>query len=110
MRVALLNTSILTNFGEYSYQPLSLENAKLLIESQGFDSYIGHESTAEILSTLFGVEVPVNRSEYSQQNDMRAIVFKLNRRLDSVRELTVEDIEEMGYTLGILFRVDRASE
>lgn len=106
MKIALLNTSILTTYGEYSYQPLSLENAKLMVTTQGFDSFIGHEATAHVLSELLGVDVPVNRGLYLQQGAMKAIVFKLNGRLDSVRELTRDEIEEMGYTLGILYRID----
>lgn len=106
MRVALLNAPVVTTYGEYSYQPLSLENARRMIEAKGFDSFIGHESTALILSKLLGIDVPVNRAEYIQQGAMTAIVFRLNRRLDTPRELSVEEIEEIGYTLGTLYKVE----
>lgn len=105
MRIALLNTAIMTEFGEYSYRPIDVENAKRLIESRGFESYIGHPSTAEIMSSILGVRVSICRSEYKQQGGMTALVFKLNTRLDTPRELTLDEIEEIGYTLGTLTRV-----
>lgn len=106
MRIALLNTAVLTNFGEFSYQPISIANAKRMIESNGYESFIGHQATADILGSLLEVSVCVNRAEYSQQGRMKAIVFKLNKRIDVPRELTVDEIEEIGYTLGVLSRSD----
>jgi len=62
----LLNTSILTTFGTYRYEPLALESARHLV-AEGFVSAIGHESTAQILSKLLGVAVAVRRDGYQQQ-------------------------------------------
>lgn len=62
--VILLNTSVLTNEGSYSYESLALEEARHLV-AEGFESAIGHEGTAEVLSELLKVSVPVNRVEYT---------------------------------------------
>lgn len=109
MKVALLNTPICTTYGVFAYAPISRENAKLMIEANGFESYIGHQATADILSTLFGIDVSVNRAEYVQQGGLIALVFKLNTRMTEPRELTVDEIEEIGYTLGTLKRLDGSS-
>ena len=107
-RLALLNTSILTSYGSFEYQEVTQEFiAPIVCEKAArneLDSYVGHEATAAILSTLFGVEVPVNRAPYHQEVDDVAVVFKLRQRIDVPRELTVEEIEAIGYDLGAIWR------
>ncbi|MEN3001867.1 MAG: YddF family protein [Armatimonadota bacterium] len=102
--VALLNAAILTAYGSYDYKPITVEEARALV-SNGFVSYIGHESTAQVLSEILGVEVPVNRAVYVQQVGDRAIVFKLRDRLPAGQILERQQIEEIGYELGLLVRL-----
>ncbi len=56
--ITILNTSILTNYGRYDYCPLTLEQAKEKL-ADGFVSAIGHQSTADLLTTLLDVSVPL---------------------------------------------------
>ena len=101
--VTILNTSILTEYGDYSYRGISLEQAKEMV-ANGFQSAIGHESTAKIISTLLGIECPVNRIQYSQKVGDFALVFKLNGRPEEGKILTIEEIEKIGYSWGELLR------
>jgi len=102
--ITILNTSILTEFGDYSYSPIELTEAKEMIKN-GFESAIGHESTAKIISTLLEVDCPVNRILYSQKTGDTALIFKLNGRPEEGKILTVEEIEQIGYVWGKLIRV-----
>jgi hypothetical protein len=104
--VTLLNTSILTAYGSYEYKEISLKTVKNVIKCSGFRSAIGHESTAEILTELLEVDIPVNRFAYRQEVMDVAIVFKLNGRAPEGVILTKEMIEEMGYTFGYLIRTE----
>jgi hypothetical protein len=99
--VTILNTSILTNYGLFSYDPLTLEKSKELI-SEGFNSAVGHQSTCDILISLLGVEVKLNRVQYSQKTGDIALVFKLKGRPEEGKILTVSEIEEIGYEFGKL--------
>lgn len=101
--ITLLNSSILTAFGAYRYEPLALEAARHLV-ANGFVSAIGHESTAKILSELLGEQVPVRRDDYQQQVGDQAIVFKLKRRAPEGAILTMEEIQAIGYEFGLLTR------
>jgi hypothetical protein len=114
MQLAILNTSIITSFGEFKYCPLSLADAQLLAYNandpmigpdDGLLSAVGHESTAAILSSLLEVPVAMNRIQFVQQVGQDAIVFKLKGRAPEGKILTVEEIEEIGYEFGLLSRV-----
>lgn len=108
-RLALLNTSILTSYGNYEYEPIDLDQAKTLIRTFQVDgktiqSAIGHQSTAELLSMILEYGVPVNRMEFNQAVDDVALVFKLKQRAPEGRMLTREEIEAIGYEFGLLVR------
>lgn len=44
------------------FERIELEAAKTLLNEQPFVSAIGHSSTAQLLSTLLGVDIPENRT------------------------------------------------
>lgn len=106
MKLALLNTSILTTAGNYTLTDITLEEARQIVQENvdNLNSAIGHASTAEIMTTLLGVDVSVNRQMFTQAVGQRAIVFKLNGRPEEGKILSVEDIETIGYKFQVLKR------
>jgi len=102
--LTILNTSILTAHGNYTYRPATLEEVKDMV-SGGFESAIGHQSTADVISTLLGVKCPMNRVMYNQGIGDTALVFKLNGRVEEGKILSVEEIEGIGYSWGVLERI-----
>lgn len=100
--ITILNTSILTNHGIFQYYPIPLEKAKELVHSNSFQSAIGHESTAKIISDLLDIECPVNRIQYKQMPEEQALVFKLKGRSPEGKVLSKEEIEEIGYEWAII--------
>lgn len=107
-KLALLNTSILTTAGTYILIDITLEDARRIVSDHtgNLDSAIGHQSTAEIMTTLLGTEIPVNRQMFTQEVGQAALVFKLNGRPPEGKILTVEEIEEIGYKFQILKRME----
>ena len=104
MKVTILNTSIITSHGSFLYKPCSLELAKQLVEP-GFQSAIGHDSTAAVISTLLSIDCKTNRIQYKQQPGATALVFKLKGRAPEGSTLTAKEIETIGYEWGILKRL-----
>ena len=107
--LTLLNTSILTSYGKYSYDPISLEEAKqLLRDSQArgdiVQSAIGHQSTADLLTMLLEFPVPMNRMEFKQTTDDVALVFKPKQRVGEGRVLSREELDAIGYEFALLVR------
>lgn len=105
-KLALLNTSILTTAGNYTLADITLAEARQLVSDNGdnLDSAIGHQSTAEIMTTLLGVDVTVNRQMFQQETGQRALVFKLNGRPEEGKILTANEIEAIGYKFQVLTR------
>ena len=73
---------------------LSLEEVKGLLK-EGYTSAVGHESTARILTTLLGVEVPLNRVAISLSPSDRLIVFQIKMRLEEGRILSEEEVRSL---------------
>lgn len=105
MELFILNSPILPDFGEYEFKKISVEEAKNLASSTyNFTSAVGHQGTAELLSTLLGVEIKFNRIKITMAPGDRAIVFKLNTRLPEGRVLSKEELAELDYEFGLLER------
>jgi hypothetical protein len=105
--LTLLNTSILTSFGTYTYEPLTLEEARALLRQfqQGgktIQSAIGHQATAELLSGLLDYPVAVNRMDFKQTVETVALIFKLKGRVPEGKVLSREELEAVGYEFGLL--------
>ena len=107
MKLALLNTSILTTAGEYHLTDITLDEARNLVKKHrdNLNSAIGHASSAEIMTTLLGVDVPVNRQMFVQEVGQQALVFKLNGRPQEGKILSAEEIAAIGYKFQILKRL-----
>jgi hypothetical protein len=99
----ILNTSILTQFGTFTYSQLTLEEARARVAA-GFQSAIGHQSTADVISTLLNVEMKMNRQQYSQGVGDVALVFKLKGRPPEGVILSASEIADIGYEWGLLTR------
>lgn len=105
MTIYVLNAPIITAWGEYKFSPISVEDARELLAG-GFESAVGHVATAEALTKLLGIEVPANRLQIAMETGDKALVFKLKKRLpEGVVINSVEELEEIGYDLGLLERV-----
>ena len=103
MKLGLLNTSIITTTGTYKMVDLTLAQAN----KDNLLSAIGHSATADVLKKLLGVDVQANRIVFSQDIGQQAIVLKMKGRLpDDVKDLTIDDMHQIGFDLFLLTRLD----
>jgi hypothetical protein len=73
---------------------IDLDRVKSLLRL-GFESAVGHQSTAEILSTLLGIEVPANRTAIKLNSGDTLIVFQLGVRLTEGQVLSKEEVLDL---------------
>jgi hypothetical protein len=112
-QLAILNTSILTNYGAYEYKALSLSDAQHVVYNaiaqigldDGILSAVGHESTAAILTDLLETPIAMNRIQFAQAKGQSALVFKLKGRAPEGVILERAEIEKIGYEFGLLTRL-----
>lgn len=109
MKLAILNTAIMTTDGTYALRTITLEEAKDLIAEamagDGLDSAVGHPATATLLTDLLGAEVPLNRQLFAHEIGQKALVFKLSGRPKEGTELDLAQLQEVGYTLKVMERL-----
>ena len=104
MKLGILNTSILTTVGTYELKDITLEQAQDLVHNNDILSAVGHQSTADILTTLLGTTIPMNRIMFEQQEGQKALIFKLLSRPEEGKILTQQEIEQIGYKFQLLIR------
>lgn len=104
MVVYILNTPILTNYGEWKFTgPIGIDQAKEYL-SQGFESAIGHEASAQFLSQLLGIEIGMKRISVAMEIGDSALVLRIKCRLPEGQVLSVDEMSAIPYELGWLQR------
>jgi hypothetical protein len=98
----------------FSLSMLNLPEANLVVKEipaeevkrdlkDGFTSAVGHQSTAEILSTLLEISVATNRVSISLKKGDVLYVFQLLTRLQEGQVLSADEIKNLPYKF---FRVE----
>ncbi|NLJ79744.1 MAG: YddF family protein [Firmicutes bacterium] len=103
--VVIFNGPVCTNNGLYRLSDLGLAEARKLLAEKEFISAVGHQASAEVLSALLGVEIPLNRIEYYQLAGQDAIALNLNQRPPEGQILDAEEMLAVGFTLKLLERL-----
>ncbi len=106
--IIVLNTSVLVVEGTYRYERVTLSEAQsMALGAGGLMSVIGHPATTEVVSRDLGVPVPINRVALTDfPVGQRALVFKLRGRAPVGAELTIEEIQSIGYDYHELTRLE----
>lgn len=103
MTLFIMNSPIITNFGAYQYRKITIDEAKEIIkESDKFKSVVGHDCTADFISTILGVNVPKRRVQIKMREGDSAIVFAFKDRLPENKKVELDEIYFYEFHLGHL--------
>ena len=104
--IYLLNSAVMTSFGTYIYQPLSLAGFRELLPQAV--SYIGYPETAEAIRILTGVSVSLNRGTIKMAVGDKGIIFRLGSRVTDPTKKGVIGVQEVlrAYEIGLLERTN----
>lgn len=103
MTTFILNTPVLTDYGFYKFEKITLEQAREL--AQDAISAVGHQGAAEALTRLLNIPVRSNRQKVTMMPGDSALVFKIMERLPEGTVLSAEDTLNMPYEFGRLERL-----
>ncbi|MHA2642869.1 MAG: STIV orfB116 family protein [bacterium JZ-2024 1] len=73
----ILNSAVITDFGLWKYEPITLEEAREWLLNGEWVSTVRYGETAEVIKCLTGVEVPVRNMVVTMEPGDEALVFRL---------------------------------
>jgi len=76
---------------------ISLDEVRKLLSDGSFVSAVGHAGTAQLLTELLGVQVPVNRIAVQLKSGDIGIHFVLRERLPEGKVLSREELAKLDY-------------
>jgi hypothetical protein len=82
---------------------ISLEEARRIVSKSRWESAVGHEGSAVILSELLGVEIPVERKAVFLKKGDRGLHFFLKKRLPEGTVLSAEELRKLDFWLVLSF-------
>lgn len=97
--IALLNAFpniALPDAGDFlMVKGINEEEARKMLSEEDFESYVGHQSFADVLSSRLGIDIPLNRSQATCEGTWLIASVQPPRRLAEGEIWTEEEILSM---------------
>ncbi|OFC30313.1 STIV orfB116 family protein [Acidithiobacillus caldus] len=105
MTIYLFNTAILTDYGTWRLSgPVAVTAVQELLH-EGFQSAIGHQTTADYLTEILQLPIPLARIDAHLQVGDRAIVYRLHERQREGHLLSLAELRSTPFSFALLERL-----
>ncbi|NUM32738.1 MAG: DUF1874 domain-containing protein [Bacteroidetes bacterium] len=103
----LLNSSVITNEGIFSYKIINEEQAHLIYNNNKNNTInaIGHQAMIDIASRVLNVKLNTQRLKVKMNKGDGALVFKLSERLPITKELKINEFDISSLEIGLIVRI-----
>jgi hypothetical protein len=81
----VLNSAVITGFGTFKYEPMTVIQAGAWLAKNDWHSTIGYPETCQVFNQMFGTSIIANREQVKLEVSDEALVFRLNKRLDDIQ-------------------------
>jgi lauroyl/myristoyl acyltransferase len=105
MKIYVFNTLITPcNFSESDeftvrFRKIDKEKAKEILKNNEFVSAVGHQATADLLTAIMGVHIPMNRIAVRMGKGDIGVHFFLKQRLPEGTVLGKDELDRLSYDL-----------
>lgn len=108
MELALLSSTIITSTGMYKVEDISRKEARELFRlyQSSYQSFIGHEATAHLLSEILRHPIKVNRKRFYHNKYQKALCFRLHQRLNEQDVVGYSRLRQMNYSFYLMTKID----
>ena len=100
--IKLMNSAIMPRSGDFYNREIGLEQfaeeVRVADETDTLDSYIGYQTTADIIEEISGVKVGISRAQTKVEHGDVLLIIKLKYRLGDpklkgITQPTIDDFE-----------------
>lgn len=102
----LLNSPVMTNYGRFAYKSIQEHEAIDWLETETWESAIGHESTAHFMTERLGSMIPFQRKTIRMRPGDQALVLRIMSRLPQDWRPSKFDIQRLTCEFGIIDMID----
>jgi len=86
---------MLDSDAELVVKKVDAESVKTVLVNNEWISFIGHESTAKVMSAVLGMEIPTNRTSVKLSEGDTVVVFQILQRLPEGKVLSDEELKSV---------------
>lgn len=102
----VMNSPVLTAYGYFRFQGILEHEAIEWLEKGEWESAVGHESTATLMTERLGIPISFRRQTIRMLRGDEALVLRIMSRLPQGTRLTLFEMSRISCEYGLISRIE----